>query len=489
MAARRMRLMLGLAFVSSVILAPASSTVAGPASQGIPFADSSFQRVWTRTDAPVENGKVARSFYWGPQPNSGPLMEDFAEGPNGKHLVQYFDKGRMEINNPAGDKSDPFYVTTGLLTLELISGYIQTGMYTKQDYYRAEIPVAGDMDDVSAPTYASFRNLLSASNSRPVGEAVITTIDRAGTEGADPRYSKYNVKIAQPDNSADIHLIHNIPDIFWNFLNVSGPVSMNGAQLDARLSDPWFYITGYPITEAYWVNVKIGGKPTDVLLQAYERRVLTYVPSLPSGWQVQMGNIGQHYFDWRYNNAGRPTKAYCAAPPAGKMGLLWSGNTTLQLELGCPAGADSPGTHFPTTFAIQHFEHGHMIDSISEVPASGGITTLEKQIYVLYEDGTSAQYADIYNPADPQPTPPVPPPGLYTPTSGFGQVWIGQTGVRERLGWAIAPETTLSGAAFQYFEHGLVIDGGAAERKFYVLYDNSGLINSIDHWAVYDDTF
>jgi hypothetical protein len=213
------------------------------------------------------------------------------------------------------------------------------------------------------------------------------------------------------------------------------------------------------------------------------------VPSLPSGWQVQMGNIGQHYFDWRYNNAGRPTKAYCAQPPAGKMGLLWSGNTTLQLQLGCPAGADSPGTHFPTTYAIQHFEHGHMIDQISEVPASGGITTLEKLIYVLYEDGTAAQFTDNYNPADPQPTSPVPPPGLYTPMSGFGKVWIGQNGVRERLGWGTAPETILSDAAFQYFEQGLVIDGGSAERKFYVLYNNSGLSDWIDRWTVYDDTF
>ena len=38
-----------------------------------------------------------------------------------------------------------------------------------------------------------------------------------------------------------------------------------------------------------------------MLLQAYERRVLTYVPTNPEGFQVEMGNIGQHYYDWRYS--------------------------------------------------------------------------------------------------------------------------------------------------------------------------------------------
>ena len=41
-------------------------------------------------------------------------------------------------------------------------------------------------------------------------------------------------------------------------------------------------------------------------IQAYQRRVLTYVPSAPAGFQVQVGNIGQHYYDWRYNDAGNP---------------------------------------------------------------------------------------------------------------------------------------------------------------------------------------
>jgi hypothetical protein len=63
-------------------------------------------------------------------------------------------------------------------------------------------------------------------------------------------------------------------------------------------------VTGYPISEPYWSYVKVAGSYTDVLIQAYERRVLTYLPHLQAGFKVQMGNIGQHYYDWRYLNTG-----------------------------------------------------------------------------------------------------------------------------------------------------------------------------------------
>jgi hypothetical protein len=31
--------------------------------------------------------------------------------------------------------------------------------------------------------------------------------------------------------------------------------------------------------------------------------VLTYTPSNPAAFRVEMGNVGQHYFRWRYNAA------------------------------------------------------------------------------------------------------------------------------------------------------------------------------------------
>ncbi|MGI8690178.1 MAG: fibronectin type III domain-containing protein, partial [Thermomicrobiales bacterium] len=37
-----------------------------------------------------------------------------------------------------------------------------------------------------------------------------------------------------------------------------------------------------------------------VLVQPFQRRVLSYTPTNPPGFQVEMGNIGQHYYQWRY---------------------------------------------------------------------------------------------------------------------------------------------------------------------------------------------
>jgi hypothetical protein len=61
-----------------------------------------------------------------------------------------------------------------------------------------------------------------------------------------------------------------------------------------------FYATGFPITEPYWSRVPVGGTPRDVLIQCFERRCMTWTPSNPAGWQVEMGNVGQHYYRWRY---------------------------------------------------------------------------------------------------------------------------------------------------------------------------------------------
>jgi hypothetical protein len=46
--------------------------------------------------------------------------------------------------------------------------------------------------------------------------------------------------------------------------------------------------------------VKVGGQPRDVLVQCFERRCLTYTPDNDPTWQVEAGNVGQHYYIWRY---------------------------------------------------------------------------------------------------------------------------------------------------------------------------------------------
>ncbi|MCA1725408.1 MAG: hypothetical protein LC748_14405, partial [Thermomicrobia bacterium] len=61
---------------------------------------------------------------------------------------------------------------------------------------------------------------------------------------------------------------------------------------------------GYPIAPVIIATVPIGGKATTVFVQAFERRVLTYNPNNDPAFRVEFGNIGQHYYRWRYPNGG-----------------------------------------------------------------------------------------------------------------------------------------------------------------------------------------
>jgi Tol biopolymer transport system component len=294
------------------------------------FANPAFKRVWDRTDALVASGQVSRTFFWGPQPLAS-AQEQYMDAPGGTNtrLVQYFDKSRMEINNPGADPNSTFYVTNGLLTIELISGQMQIGNNTFQTRYPANIPISGDTDDVNAPTYANFANV---SNTRlgdhpqpnRTGQNATATINKDGQVGDDPsKASVGGTKIAYFEPLTK----HNIPEQFWNFLNATGPISQTGQIVNQRLIDPWFYASGLPISDAYWAKVKIKGEQQDVMIQAFERRVLTYVPTNPPGFQVEMGNIGLHYFDWRYKDAGKPSVT--AVPATGTAGASGTAQATV----------------------------------------------------------------------------------------------------------------------------------------------------------------
>jgi polysaccharide biosynthesis protein PslG len=284
-----------------------NSVAAAPTKQDVAPDTSSFQSTWNRTDQLVASGVVKRSWYWGPQA-AWTTREIYVDDPTGtqSRLVQYWDKSRMEINNPNGDKNNPFYVTNGLLTVELISGRMQIGNNTFEDRKPANVNVAGDFDDPNAPTYASFIGHANAGGDHPdpnkVGQAATATLARSGAIGNDPSKSSVpGVNVAYYDDVTK----HNIPKAMWDFLNLQGPVKVGNQTQNQPLSTPWFYATGRPISDAYWANVKIAGKTTATLIQAFERRVLTYTPSNPAGFQVEMGNIGAHYRDWRYIGQGK----------------------------------------------------------------------------------------------------------------------------------------------------------------------------------------
>lgn len=307
----------------------------GPVSAAPAPDERAFQRLWERTDAPVASGQAKRTWYWGAKPLDT-RDEEYEEGVGGTRRVQYWDKGRMEISNPGDDPNDPWYVTSGLLSIEMISGRMQMGDRTVRRVSPADIPIAGDPDpeiNPDAPTYRDFflvTTVFLDSRLQPVQTDPIGP--RNADSAAPPRFgdlvaervnsngrveSDQELAAAYPGTRLvyyDGVLSHNIPKVFWDFLQQSGKVQVNGAQRQDLLMD-WLYMMGHPASEPYWITTKINGQEQDIMVQVYERRVLTYNPNNPPGWQVEMGNIGQHYHMWRYEQNNLAGQGPVVRPP------------------------------------------------------------------------------------------------------------------------------------------------------------------------------
>lgn len=306
--ARAAGLLAGLALLPFASMPAAAAPFDGGRAQ---FADTAFGTVWSRTDAQQVRG--GRTWYWGPQPWYD-YAEFYRQGQNGLRTVQYFDKARMEINNPS-ERSFQGGATNGLLVVELVSGHLKKGNdpYDYDSRPAADVPVAGNpkADNPNSPTYATFASLATFDNNgyrdaNRLGQRVSAWLDRAGnlSARADLAEAHPESTIAQYNSMTG----HNIPQVFWDFMSAQGPVLENGAVQTRPVVD-WLFALGLPITDAYWTRAKIGAAEKDVLVQLFERRVLTYVPDNPAGYKVEMGNVGQHYFQWRYPHLGQPWAA------------------------------------------------------------------------------------------------------------------------------------------------------------------------------------
>ncbi len=281
------------------------------------FFSPAVQKVWLKTDQLVDVGAVKRSYLWGPTRISDGY-ERYYDSPNQVRRVQYFDKSRMELNQPFSNSINSSYVTNGLLVKELISGQRQDGdtRFT-QLAPASNVPVAGDSVETNpnAPTYASFRNLASLDQSSiesnrktaAIGSKTNATIDKDGNIGKnDALGNTPGAEIAYFDSN----LGHNIPRAFWDYMNQNGPVLAddNTTVVNGGKVFDWVYAMGLPITESFWTRAVVGGVEKDVMVQAFERRVLTFTPTNDAAFRVEMGNVGLHYFRWRYpsGNMGTP---------------------------------------------------------------------------------------------------------------------------------------------------------------------------------------
>jgi len=247
---------------------------------GVNASPGVIRAAWGGGDGAVAAARVTRSWLYGPDAVTT-RMEPYAESPGGMRTVIYFDKARMELTTPTSG------VSNGLLVTEMVSGGVQIGNGAFKPYRPAAIPVAGDaLNNDACPTYATLWSVASFGDvakdrraAKNVGQPVTATIDGGGHVGDDATRAGY-AAIAQYDSN----LGHNIPDVFWNWMQT--------------LPADWQTLLGLPITEPYWTQTRVGGTLTFVLMQAFERRVLTYTPDNAPAWQVEMGNVGLHFLLW-----------------------------------------------------------------------------------------------------------------------------------------------------------------------------------------------
>jgi hypothetical protein len=261
-----------------------------------PNLDGAFERNWSKADRPVRLASAGgtatgRGWLWGPQPVKAG-REPYADSPGGTRAVVYFDKARMELG------ADGTTVTNGLLVTEMTSGRVQLGDNKFEDTKPSEVPVAGDDNlkgqNPAAPTYASFTNLPKRASDM-TGRGVADLLLKNGATGFSTTLGNFaRYKYYEPQMG------HNIPDVFMDWFAGNGRIydPTTDSYTSGNVFD-WVSTVGLPISEAYWVKTLVGAVERDVLVQLFERRVLTYTPTNSPEWRVEMGNVGLHYINWR----------------------------------------------------------------------------------------------------------------------------------------------------------------------------------------------
>jgi hypothetical protein len=357
-----MRRIIAIAGSCAILLSLFHGAPAGAASA---FASAAFRQQWQAGEAVTPN-------FWGPLATAHEgQQEPYKEAPGGQRLVQYFDKGRMELTDGT--------VTNGLLATELVTGRVQMGDKTFESRPPPAIPVAGDSDNPGL-TYAALagtaKALFDAAPARTGGvtQAVVSAAGdiSVGTTSADSlaTFAAY-----------DATTKHNVPRAF--------------ADYRARAGLPTI---GYALSEPFFTTVKVAGVQRQVMVQVFERRVLTYTATNPAAFQVEMGNVGSHYYQWRYGASNVPAPAANSSPSSDIVTatptLNWSGYgiaakgvTAIHAAWIVPAATAPPATGYAATWVgIGGQDTDDLIQAGTEQDIEDGVTTYYAWVEVLPDD-------------------------------------------------------------------------------------------------------
>jgi hypothetical protein len=267
------------------------------------FANPLFENLWAEQSAAAGSLDL-----WG----SEPLLwraEPYADAPDGRRTVQYFDRGRMELTPTPNGGTE---VTEGLLALEMTTGEIQLGSKLLEYKDPPDIAIDSGGADAAVPTYAGLARVVQRTG--PDGSAQHTEvnqwIDAQGnvSEKTPPAAVWASQYVAQTG--------HNVPDVFTNLFANQAFGTMD-----------WVQALGYPISEPYWTMYRRDGAAQPSLIQVFQRRILVYTPGLNANQRITLANVGRHYYRWRYGES-----APASAPTA------MAGDSSPMLEVSVPNG-------------------------------------------------------------------------------------------------------------------------------------------------------
>jgi len=267
------------------------------------FANPLFENLWAEQSAAAGSLDL-----WG----SEPLLwraEPYADSPDGRRTVQYFDRGRMELTPTPNGGTE---VTEGLLALELTTGKIQLGSKLLEYKDPPNVDIDSGSADSSVPTYAGLARVVQRSgpDDSTRHTEINQWIDAAGnvTEKTPPAAVWASRYVSQTG--------HNLPDVFTSLF-----ASQPFGTMD------WVQALGYPISEPYWTMYRRDGAAQPSLIQVFQRRILVYTPGLNANQQITLANVGRHYYRWRYGQ-GAPASAPTAL----------AGDSSPMLEITVPNG-------------------------------------------------------------------------------------------------------------------------------------------------------
>ncbi len=256
---------IGAVLLVSVMVLPAGAA---------DFGDPAFGTQWQAGEAITPN-------FWGPSVATKSAEQYLYSGTNRTRLVQYFDKGRMErydgVTSTPGTK-----VTNGLLATELITGRLQIADEQFTARTPPAIPIAGDTDG-GGPTYAFLASPAATELTANTPTRVNGKVDALVAGSTVTHTTPGTVKDARTFTVYDDPTHHNVPQAFADYRTTVGLANI-----------------GYAKAEPFVTMIKVAGKLQEVMVQVFERRVLTFTASNPAVFQVEFGNIGQHYYQWRY---------------------------------------------------------------------------------------------------------------------------------------------------------------------------------------------